>query len=118
VDPHPSRELSPAQPSLTDEKTFQRVFGGCDWAVTAILARGGESYARLRFNTGPRAEVEISTRVDWNRPFASSDQQAWLEEYKACVQEALPLLTAESRRPLLDQDLLPWDERDLAAAFW
>src|SRR5947209_20174387 len=29
------------RPSLTDERTFQRVFGNYDWAVLAIVARGG-----------------------------------------------------------------------------
>src|SRR4051812_42770484 len=35
-------------PSCTDEETFARCFGGSDWAVMLIVARGGESYARLR----------------------------------------------------------------------
>src|SRR5665213_1188585 len=42
-----------AQPSLTDEETFARCFGCTDWALMFILARGGETYARLRFNVGP-----------------------------------------------------------------
>jgi hypothetical protein len=37
-------------PSGTDEETFARVFGGCDWAVMFILARGGATYCRLRTN--------------------------------------------------------------------
>ena len=43
------------QPSQTDEETFARVFGSCDWALMFILARGGASYARLRFRAGPGA---------------------------------------------------------------
>jgi len=38
-------------PSGTDEETFQRVFGACDWAVMFILARGGSTYCRLRVNS-------------------------------------------------------------------
>jgi len=104
-----------AQPSLTDERTFDRVFGHCDWAVMAILARGGESYARLRFNTGPTADVLIGTRVVWSEPFASSDQVSWLAEYKASVNEEASLVTTgPSRAGLLDD----FDEQDFEMAFW
>jgi len=103
-----------AQPSLTDERTFDRVFGHCDWAVMAILARGGESYARLRFNTGPTADLVIGTEVEWSEPFASSDQQGWLAEYKAAVREEVSMLTIPDRSSAPDA----WDERDLALAFW
>ena len=40
-------------PSSTDEGTFQRVFGECHWSVMFILARTGQTYARLRFGVGP-----------------------------------------------------------------
>jgi proteasome lid subunit RPN8/RPN11 len=55
-----------AMPSMTDEQTFERVFGDCDWAVMCILARGGASYARLRFSAGPGGELLIPVRVDWS----------------------------------------------------
>jgi hypothetical protein len=74
-----------ACPSSTDEETFARVFGGSDWAVMFILARGGQSYARLRFNVGPGGHVQIPVEVDFHRPFAASDQQAWKEEHTANV---------------------------------
>jgi len=109
---HPGRS---ADPSLTDERTFNRVFGHCDWAVMAILARGGESYARLRFNTGPIADVSIATRVEWSEPFASSDQGGWLADYKASVNEEVSLLVPRPDRPVVLDDL---DKRDFAAAFW
>jgi hypothetical protein len=38
------------QPSMTDEETFARVFGRTDWAVMFILARAGQTYARLQFH--------------------------------------------------------------------
>ena len=44
-----------AEPSPVDEETFARVFGSCTWAVMAILAKGGQTYARLRFGVGPTA---------------------------------------------------------------
>lgn len=109
-----------AQPSLTDEKTFSRVFGKCDWAVMAILARGGESYARLRFNTGPKADVLIGAEVDWGRGFPGSSESQWRREYAECVRtedpfrslsEPGPLIVASEPDRPVEQDL--WN-----AAFW
>ena len=73
------------QPSLTDEETFSRVFGRCDWAVMFILARGGKCYARLRYNIGPGVDVELPVEVDYGRPFEASDWELWYEEYEANV---------------------------------
>ena len=69
-------------PSGTDEETFARVFGGCDWAIMFILASGGQTYARLRFNVGPGGQVLIPVEVDYSRPFAGSDHAAWAQEYE------------------------------------
>ena len=75
-----------AQPSGIDEDTFQRVFGKCNWAVMFILARGGQTYARLRFGVGPGGQMLIPVEVDYSRPFPPSDHQAWREEYELYVQ--------------------------------
>ncbi|MFH1268858.1 MAG: hypothetical protein ABIK89_24290 [Planctomycetota bacterium] len=83
------------QPSLTDEETFHKVFGRTDWAVMFILARGGQSYARLRFHVGPGADIELPVGVDYGRTFAASDPEAWSAEYEASVRE--PIL----REPIL-----------------
>src|SRR5437764_14410734 len=40
VHTHPGASVPP---SATDEATFARVFGGCDWAVMAILGRTGRT---------------------------------------------------------------------------
>ena len=74
-----------ATPSGTDEETFRRAFGRPDWAVMFILAQGGRSYCRLRFNVGPGAEIEIPNRVDFGHPFSPSDFAVWEREYAACV---------------------------------
>ena len=89
-----------AEPSMTDEDTFARVFGRTDWAVMFILARQGQSYARLRFHVGPGGDVDLPVCVDYSRPFAASDHAAWKEEYAACVQIADPLWMAQ-RDPFL-----------------
>jgi proteasome lid subunit RPN8/RPN11 len=44
-------------PSGVDERTFADAFGHCDWSVMFILARGGQTYARLQFRAGPGAQV-------------------------------------------------------------
>ncbi|MGC9455865.1 MAG: hypothetical protein ACP5HU_13550 [Phycisphaerae bacterium] len=73
------------QPSATDERTFGRVFGRCQWAVMFILARGGRSRAILRFNVGPGGQVAIPVEVDYSRAFEASDTEAWEQEYRANI---------------------------------
>ncbi len=79
---------SSAEPSHVDEETFRRVFGPCDWAVMFILARGGETYCRLRFRAGPGGAWEIPAEVDFERDFAGSNCDAWAAEYQATVRKA------------------------------
>jgi hypothetical protein len=84
---------SPA-PSMVDGLTFARAFGDCDWAVMAIIARGGASYARLRFGAGPGGSTIIPFNVDWERfPQDLLDNEGrmqelisgWLDEYGSRV---------------------------------
>ena len=74
------------QPSSTDEETFARVFGACQWAVMFVLARGGKSYARLRFNVGPGGHMPLPVDVDFAGPFGPSQREAWEAEYKANIE--------------------------------
>jgi hypothetical protein len=87
-------------PSMTDERTFARVFGHCDWSVMFILARGGASYARLQFSAGPGGAIELPVRVDWaNWPRILAQDPAeltrqmtgWMEEYRQNVRAELPV---------------------------
>jgi hypothetical protein len=84
VHTHPGQS---AEPSWVDEDTFARVFGSVDWAVMFILARGGQTYARLRFNAGPGGALTLPVAVDYSRPFPASDFLVWDQEYQACVHE-------------------------------
>ena len=77
-------------PSGTDEDTFQRAFGGCDWSLMFIIGRTAQTYCRLAFNAGPGAQVMIPVAVDWPRwprMVAHVDidypkmMAAWVEEY-------------------------------------
>jgi len=56
---------SSPDPSGTDEDTFARVFGMCDWAVMFILSRTNATYCRLSFHTGPGATSQLPVTVDW-----------------------------------------------------
>lgn len=85
VHTHPGHS---ATPSGIDEQTFDRVFGGCDWAVMFILAREGETYARVRFNTGPGGQMLVPVEVDYGEPFEASDHQLWQAEYQ---REVMPV---------------------------
>jgi len=90
-----------ATPSCTDEETFARVFGPSDWAVMFILAKGGQTYARLRFNTGPGGHLLIPVAVDYSQPFEASDHPAWEDEYDAHIN---PLMETK-RSPRADMGL-------------
>ena len=73
------------QPSTTDEETFGRVFGRCDWAVMGVVAQNGRSYAKLRFNVGPGGEMLIPMAVDYSQSFGPADQDAWQKEYETNI---------------------------------
>ena len=87
---HPGASV---EPSGTDEATFARVFGPCDWAVMAILGRTGRTSARMQFNAGPRGAMSLRTSVDWSawpgaaaRTPLAERLAAWQEEYSAKVE--------------------------------
>ena len=86
---------SSPEPSHTDEETFGRVFGGCEWAVMFVLGRTGKTHARLRFNVGPGGEGVVPVEVDYTQPFSASDHEAWEAEYRANI------LPTEWERPLV-----------------
>lgn len=75
-------------PSSVDENTFRTRFGNCDWSVMFILARLGNFYGRVQFSAGPKAQMEISTQIDWKTSFQGSDEEAWKREYKDKVSTA------------------------------
>jgi proteasome lid subunit RPN8/RPN11 len=90
------------EPSCTDEETFARVFGSCEHALMVIVARGGKSYARLRFNVGPGGDVVIPIYVDYSRPFPGSDLDAWEAEYTANIVTDWPYQTGDGPVDLWD----------------
>jgi hypothetical protein len=83
---------SSPEPSVTDEETFDRVFGTCDWSIMFIVSRTGLTYARLAFNAGPGGELLLDTAVDWSAwPILTAshanpiDLQTWAAEYQQNV---------------------------------
>jgi hypothetical protein len=104
-----------AEPSGTDEKTLTGAdgLGGCDHAVMAILARGGEVYCRLRVK---RLDVEvlIPVKVDWERfprdleTAGGLPHDKWLAQYLDCVTERkwAPLTAWEKDKNAGYKDLL------------
>ena len=82
-------------PSGTDEQTFARVFGSCDWSVMFVIARSGRTYARLSFSAGPGGDMLIPVAVDWaswppavmeHRGHLDDLVAGWIEEYRANIQ--------------------------------
>ncbi len=100
-----------AHPSSVDEETFARCFGSADWAVMFILAEGGETYARLRFNVGPGGSMLIPVETDFSMPFPATDHDAWEQEYAACV-------LAESTFANVDSLETIWRDRDEFENAW
>lgn len=76
-----------AQPSGTDEDTFEEIYGTAPWAVMAILANGGQCYARAQYGIGPGGSVELAMGVVWYEAFPASDHAAWDDEYLQYVTE-------------------------------
>ena len=102
-------------PSVTDEETFARSFGRCDWAVMFILGRTGKTYARLAFTAGPGAQLELAAAVDWSKwPACLVDQRSpqgaeaehWQQEYVANIHHLPEPTDPFAGMPLRDDD--PW----------
>jgi proteasome lid subunit RPN8/RPN11 len=85
---------SSPKPSGTDEHTFERVFGSCDWSIMFIVSRTGETYARLAFNAGSGGEILLPVIVDWAAwpqvlqalPNADDLYRQWAGEFNENVQ--------------------------------
>ncbi|QDT66652.1 MPN domain-containing protein [Calycomorphotria hydatis] len=73
------------QPSGTDEETFQRCFGGTDWAVMFILAEGEQSYGRLRVGYQPGFTVELCPEISFENPFEGCEPEQWQHELDQAV---------------------------------
>ena len=93
---------SSPNPSMTDEDTFHRVFGSCDWSVMCIVAQEGKTYARMHFKAGPGGDIQIPVSIDYSRSFEASDFTSWQAEYKQYVKPDRPRLRPKDELSLLD----------------
>jgi hypothetical protein len=84
-----------------------------------ILAREGATYARIRFNVGPSADVELSTEIDFAHQFDRCDHESWRNEYDENVATVLlgrpstPIRQLQREQPTLappDDWYDPWFE--------
>lgn len=103
-----------AEPSGTDEATFDRSFGLVDWAVMLILAKGGETYSRLRFNAGPTCTQRMRVLVDFEAEFAAVNHDEWQAEYRHNVTIIDPWSPVDTRPEtwLIDEDADSFDSHD------
>ena len=103
-------------PSMTDEETFDRVFGEADWSVMFILAQGGATYGRLQCRVGPYVRQRLRPEVDYSQEFDGSDHDAWAVEYDANVEVIDPF--ADHRSGLLLDRRGYMDVERCAASEW
>jgi hypothetical protein len=101
VHTHPADSASP---SHTDEQTFARSFGGQDWSVMLILARGGAFYARLQMTHGLKAAVEIPVSVDW------PSMPAWLDATSDQMPDLVQRWRAELDQLIEPEQPFAWDD--------
>lgn len=74
-----------ADPSGTDEDTFERCFGKCDWAVMFIISKTEDTSCRLKANLPNDNFVitqEIEHKIDFSgRNWTEEDEGEWRSEY-------------------------------------
>ena len=84
-----------------------------------ILARGGATYARLRFRAGPGGQLRIPVEVDFGREFAASDHATWNQEYQEHVRMPLPELPLDRLDRIEDVWFeRPWRDEWGERAWW
>lgn len=121
---HPGASV---QPSRTDEETFDRVFGACDWAVMTILGRTGKTFARLSLAGPLKVELEIVTTVAWSQwpahyfegPSLDGVMEQWAREYATNINAAPRVEGAFGSEQYCNSSNWPWlddwewlDDRD------
>lgn len=113
VHTHPGASASP---SGTDERTFARSFGGADFSVMLILARGGAMYARLQLIGTVKTAVEIPVLVDWSnlpdwldagRQILPDQVERWASELNELVATPVPQAFFELGDAMEDRPVYP-----------
>ena len=110
---HPGASPSP---SGTDEDTFDRCFGGVDWAVMHIIADEGNTYTRARFNVGPGTDKRLRSRTTFDYGFPAADHEAWFTEYCENVTNDDSFSSTQLQHPIDSVDW--WDQESTAIDRW
>lgn len=76
---------SSASPSGTDETTFTNALAQSNYAIMAILAKNGNTYARLQLKEPFTIQQEMNTAVHWGATFPQSKKDDWQKEYEENV---------------------------------
>jgi hypothetical protein len=98
------------EPSLTDEQTFKRVFGTCNWSVMFILAQDDSVYARLSFNTGPKVQIILPVEIDFAMGFKGTDFSAWEKEFKENINPITLSATSQQNQNKSICSILDYDD--------
>lgn len=99
------------EPSLTDEDTFKRVFGTCEWAIMFVLAQDDSAYARLSFNTGPKIQITLPVKIDYTKEFKGTEIEVWDKEYKDNINPmAFTIYNDKKDCPAVQQNISEFDE--------
>ena len=88
-----------ANPSGLDEETFTKQFGGMDWSAMLIVARGGQTYGRIRYAVCNAVDSIIGSKdrdttvdlaIDWSTEYTSTEHGQWDDEYDSMVTARAP----------------------------
>jgi len=85
-------------PSKKDEETFKKKFNKCDFKVMFILAKGGNTYCRIRLElkNGLFIEKELNMAIDCSGDFDKPERDKWSKEYEQNVTTDDPYRTMKS----------------------
>jgi hypothetical protein len=77
-------------PTEADEALFAATFGHLDWSALLVVARDGDTFARLSLTSGPIRTVPLTIEIDWRTWSRFVEDQpcqfprlaeAWKDEY-------------------------------------
>jgi hypothetical protein len=91
--PHIEKDDSIPAPSFTDEETFKRAFGNCDWSIMFIYGGGSSGYARLSIKKNLSGQIIIPVSKGNGELPTEADKREWEREFNENVTEIKPVVT-------------------------
>lgn len=74
-------------PSGTDEDTFRRCFGECDWAIMFIINNDERYYCRMSIRTGIHMNIMMKAKIDYTKSITEDDEENFKKIYDDRVNE-------------------------------